>query len=115
MKVNDRFGGHMVQGHIDGVAEIIEIIAEGDSKRVTLTCSEHLLKMIPEKGYITIDGMSLTIVANNHKNFSVAFIPLTLSLTTAGNYTIGQHVNLEIDITIKTIMHLLNWEENDVD
>ena len=112
MKANDRFGGHIVQGHCDSTGKITSITAEGESCRIRIDCDPALASMIVTKGFITIDGASLTIVESHADYFTIALIPITGSLTIAGDYCVGQTVNLEIDIFTKTIAHLLKKEPN---
>ena len=107
MQMGDRFGGHMVQGHIDGVAVIDKIKTEGGSKRIYFNCKQILSSLLVPKGYICIDGVSLTIVDIKKNSFSIALIPQTLAKTIAGFYQISDIVNIEIDITTKTIQTYL--------
>ncbi len=104
LSVNGRFGGHVVQGHIDGVCEIVRLEPEGESLKIWFSISEGLKKYVISKGYVAIDGMSLTVVdvipASNL--FSICLIPHTKNVTIAGYYHVGTVVNFEADILTKT-------------
>lgn len=101
MKADGRFGGHIVQGHVDGVGEIAEIRADGLSQVITVAAQPELLRYIVEKGSITVDGISLTVAAVDEKGFDIALIPETLERTTLGAAKKGDTVNLETDIFAK--------------
>ena len=113
MQAGDRFGGHMVQGHVDATATITEVVVEGRSKRMSFCSEPSLVRQLVPKGYICIDGMSLTIISIGKGRFSVALIPQTLEKTISGDYSVDDQVNIEIDITTKTIqayLRGLNYE-----
>ena len=101
-----RMGGHSVQGHIDGVAHISAIRHEGESKFITITPPADLLKYIVMKGYIAVDGVSLTVAALDDTSFGIAMIAHTQSVVTMGQQPIGTPVNLEVDIMAKYIERL---------
>lgn len=101
-----RMGGHYVQGHIDGVAHISAIRAEGESRFITITPPRDLLKYIVMKGYIAVDGVSLTVAALDDTSFGIAMISHTQSVVTMGNQIIGTPVNLEVDIIAKYVERL---------
>ena len=103
MKASDRFGGHIVQGHIDGVATIKAIERVGQFADIRFATSRELLEQMVVKGSVAVDGISLTIANMNETSFSVAIIPKTLEKTTLGKVKIGDVVNIEIDIITKTI------------
>ncbi|MCH7593625.1 MAG: riboflavin synthase [Chloroflexi bacterium] len=98
-----RIGGHMVQGHVDGVAEVSAIERDGDSIVVQIRADESIMRYIVPKGFITIDGTSLTVVDRDDDGFSVAIIPYTYDHTTIGERTAGSKVNIEVDITAKYV------------
>ncbi|AIL65932.1 Riboflavin synthase alpha chain [Rickettsiales bacterium Ac37b] len=106
--LNQRIGGHFVQGHITNVAKITSIKQMGDSKLVYFNYPKELTPYIIHKGYITIDGMSITVIDITDSLFSVAFIPYTISHTIVNLYTLGTLVNLEIDIIGKYIEKFIN-------
>ena len=107
LRANDRLGGHFVQGHVDGVGTVDEIIKEGDWIHIWFKV-EHLLtrQMVP-KGSVTVDGVSLTLVEVEDDRFSVALIPHTLEVTTLGLREVGQRVNIETDIIGKYMEKML--------
>lgn len=97
LRIGDELGGHMVSGHIDGLAEIISIKDEGEARRFTLRAPEALSRFIAPKGSVALDGTSLTVNAVNGADFDVLLIRHSLAVTTWGARSIGDHVNLEID------------------
>jgi riboflavin synthase len=107
LRAGDRIDGHFVQGHVDGVAPLVKLIASESEWRLTLEAPAHLVKYLAPKGSICIDGVSLTIAALNGSQFDVALIPTTLSLTTIGKREIGWPFNIEADIISKQIVHFL--------
>ena len=111
LKYNGLVGGHLVQGHVDCVGEIIKQEININAKIVTISIPETLSKYVVEKGYISVDGISLTIVECASNYFSISIIPFTLENTNLKNKTIGQNVNLEFDITGKYIEKLLNTKK----
>ncbi len=98
-----RMGGHYVQGHVDGVGHIADIRFEGESKFITISAPAELLKYIVMKGYIAVDGVSLTIAALDNYSFGIAMIAHTQQVVTMGSQTIGEPVNLEVDIIAKYV------------
>jgi riboflavin synthase len=107
MKATDRFGGHFVQGHIDGVATIKTIKREGDFADMKFAADPELLDQMVVKGSVAVDGISLTVAGMDQTGFRVAIIPQTLKKTTLGKAKIGDLVNIETDIIVKTIKKLL--------
>ncbi len=103
LKAADRFGGHFVLGHVDGVATIKAIERKGSFADMKFAANPELLAQIVVKGSVAVDGISLTIADMNEDNFSVSIIPETLKKTTLGAAKIGDVVNIETDIIIKTI------------
>lgn len=102
LKYGDRIGGHYVQGHVDGVGEILRLAQDGEKALlVTVEADETLLSAVIVKGYIAIDGMSLTVIDKTRTHFSVTLIPHTRHHTIAQYYQVGTQVNLEMDIFIK--------------
>ena len=106
LKVEDRFGGHFVTGHIDGKGEIIEITSEQDSKKVKIAVSPQLTGYIVPKGSIAVDGISLTVVEVEENYFTISLIPYTLGHTTLGMKREGERVNIELDILAKYVAKL---------
>jgi len=109
LKVGDELGGHIVSGHVDGVAEIIALRDEGDSTRVTLRAPEALAKFIAPKGSVALNGTSLTVNEVNGTDFGINFIPHTKAVTTWGSAAVGHRVNLEIDTLASYVARLQDW------
>ena len=106
LKVGDELGGHIVSGHVDGVAEVISITDEGDSTRVTLRAPEDLAEYIAPKGSVALNGTSLTVNEVNGCDFGINFIPHTKDVTTWGDVEVGQRINLEIDTLARYVARL---------
>ena len=107
MRATDRLGGHMVQGHVDGVGTIQEIEPDGFSRRVTIAAEPALLRYMVYKGSITVDGVSLTIADLGGRSFTVSLIPETLERTNLGAAEPGTTVNLEVDVLAKYVERLM--------
>ncbi|MFF0722952.1 MULTISPECIES: riboflavin synthase [unclassified Micromonospora] len=105
--LNSRLGGHLVQGHVDGVGEVISREPAPRWETVRFRLPAALSKYVVEKGSITVDGVSLTVAEVGDDWFSVGLIPTTLSLTTLGGRTVGDPVNLETDVLAKYVERLL--------
>jgi riboflavin synthase len=97
LRLNDRVGGHLVYGHVDATAEIVSKEEEGQGHRVALAAKPELMRYIVEKGYIVLDGVSLTVAAVREGRFEAALIPETASRTTLGSKKAGDFVNVEAD------------------
>ena len=111
-----RMGGHYVQGHVDGVGHISAIRAEGESKFITITPPAELRTYIVMKGYIAIDGVSLTVAALDATSFGIAMIAHTQSVVTMGQQAVGTPVNIEVDIMAKYIERMITpWRAQHVD
>ncbi|MCP9481331.1 riboflavin synthase [Shimia sp. CNT1-13L.2] len=106
LKVGDELGGHIVSGHVDGVAEIIAMQDEGDSTRVTLRAPEALAKFIAPKGSVALNGTSLTVNEVEGCDFGINFIPHTKEATTWGDAKVGDRINLEIDTLARYVARL---------
>jgi riboflavin synthase len=107
LRLGDRLGGHIVQGHVDGVGRIEQRVAQGEWEYVWFTCPPELSRHMIRKGSITIDGVSLTLVDVEPGRFSVALIPHTLAITTLGFKQAGATVNLETDLFAKYVFKCL--------
>ncbi len=106
--INTRLGGHYVQGHVDVVGEILDIKSDGDAAiLVKIGMPENLSKYVVRKGYITLDGMSITVIDTATNYFTVTFIPHTQQVTIVNQYRIGSKINLEVDILGKYIEKLI--------
>lgn len=106
LKVGDELGGHIVFGHVDGVAEVVSIRDEGDSTRVTLRAPAELAKFIAPKGSVALNGTSLTVNEVKGNEFGINFIPHTKQATTWGDVQEGDRVNLEIDTLARYVARL---------
>jgi riboflavin synthase len=112
VRLADRLGGHLVQGHVDGVGTIRAHTPEADgSRRVEFAAPASVLRYVVEKGSITVDGVSLTVAEHSDDGFTVAVIPHTLEVTTLGTKQPGDPVNLEVDIVAKYVERLLGRAE----
>ncbi len=107
LRAGDRLGGHIVQGHVDGLGEVESVEAEGAARVVRVAAVPELLRYVVEKGSIAVDGVSLTVAAVDDDGFSVSLIPETLTRTTLGSATPGRRVNLEVDVLAKHVEKLL--------
>ncbi len=107
MKATDRFGGHIVQGHVDGVGTVKAVKQLGEFADWEFAVGADLLEQMVSKGSVAIDGVSLTIASLEPEGFRVAAIPETLARTTLGAARIGQRVNVEIDIIVKVVRRQL--------
>jgi len=107
LKVGDELGGHIVTGHIDGVAEITGVEQDGESVRLSLRAPEALSCFIASKGSVALDGVSLTVNEVNGNRFGVNLIPHTVTATSFGHAKVGGKVNLEIDILARYMARLV--------
>jgi riboflavin synthase len=106
VRLQDRLGGHIVQGHVDAVGEIV-----APAPDLAVRMPPDLLRYVVEKGSIAVDGISLTVVAVTGDGFTVAVIPHTMDVTTLGTKGPGDQVNLEVDVTVKYVERLLAWKD----
>ncbi len=107
LKMGDELGGHMVSGHVDGIAEVATLTPDGSSRRIVLKAPGELLKMIAPKGSVTLDGVSLTVNEVEDGLFAINVIPHTLEMTTLGALKPGGRVNLEIDMLARYVARLV--------
>jgi riboflavin synthase len=107
LRAADRLGGHVVQGHVDGVGTIAGVREDGFSRVVTVDAPPELLRYVVEKGSIAVDGVSLTVSALTDDSFAVSLIPETLERTNLGTARRGQPVNLEVDVLAKYVEKLV--------
>lgn len=107
MPATGRFDGHIVQGHVDGVAQVAEVMPEGEATRMRFTTQPGVLRYIVEKGSVAVDGVSLTVTAVDETSFELVLIPHTLSITTFGTRQVGDVVNVEVDVLAKYVERLL--------
>jgi riboflavin synthase len=107
LRASDRLGGHMVQGHVDGVGEIVEVTDDGFARRIQIEASRDVIRYVIEKGSIAVDGVSLTIAGLDSRSFTVSLIPETLQRTNLGHAGPGDRVNLEVDVLAKYVEKLI--------
>jgi riboflavin synthase len=111
LRLGDEFGGHIVLGHVDGVARVVDRRADGDSLRFSFAAPPHLARSIASKGSVALDGISLTVNEVDGERFGVNVIPHTQACTSLGTARIGDGVNLEIDVLARYVARLLPAEE----
>jgi len=111
MRANGRFDGHIVQGHVDGVGEVVGLEPEGGGMRMRVAVPAGLMRYLVEKGSLTVDGVSLTLAGVNGREVEIALIPHSLEVTTLGLRTPGEKVNLEVDVLAKYVERLLKADE----
>lgn len=109
LRVGDELGGHIVSGHVDGLAKVIRVRPEGDSLRVTFRAPELLAGFIAPKGSVALNGTSLTVNEVDGPDFGINFIPHTQQATTWGDVAEGHAVNLEIDTMARYVARLRDW------
>jgi riboflavin synthase len=103
----DRLGGHIVQGHVDGVGTVTSLADDGFARLIEIEAPERLLRYAVEKGSIALDGVSLTVAEVRARSFTVSLIPETLKRTTLGQARAGTRVNLEVDLLAKYVERLI--------
>jgi len=106
LALGERLGGHLVQGHVDGVGEVMRRVPEGQGARLTVTLPPELAPLVAEKGSIAIDGVSVTVASAGRDRFEVALIPETLARTTLGDVAPGARLNLEVDVIARHVARL---------
>jgi riboflavin synthase len=111
LRVGDELGGHIVSGHVDGLAEVVSIRPEGDSRRFVFSAPEKLSRFIAQKGSVALDGTSLTVNEVSGSTFGVNMISHTLAVTTWGAAAEGQRVNLEFDMLARYVARLNEVEK----
>ena len=109
LKAGDELGGHIVSGHVDDVAEIVEIRDDGDSRRFTFEVPAELARFIAPKGSVALDGTSLTVNEVSGNRFGVNLIPHTLTVMSWGRKTTGDRINLEIDLFARYVARLMEY------
>lgn len=111
LRLDQRLGGHLVQGHVDGVSRVRDLRPEGEGRRLTIEVPQALERFVAEKGSITVDGVSLTVAATVAGGCEVALTPHTLHSTIAGEYAAGTRVHLEVDLVARYVARLLDAAE----
>ena len=109
LRMGDRLGGHIVQGHVDEVGKVTRIEKSGEGWVFGFQCSDGSAKFLADKGSVTVDGISLTVVQPNGSEFSVAVIPHTFSATNLSGLSVGDSVNLEFDVLAKHVDRLMSF------
>jgi riboflavin synthase len=107
LRAGEPLGGHYVQGHVDGVCRVRSTKSDGESLRVTFEASSNLLRYVVEKGSVAVQGVALTVTHVDDETFGVALIPFTLSGTTLGTISVGDELNLEVDVLAKYVERLI--------
>jgi len=110
LKVGDELGGHIVSGHVDGIAQVLDMTDEGDSTRYTFRAPEQLARFIAPKGSVALNGTSLTVNAVDGCDFGVNIIPHTKAVTTWGDTGVGDSINLEIDTMARYVARLREFD-----
>jgi riboflavin synthase len=108
LRLDQRLGGHLVQGHVDGVGEVRGSTPEGEGMRLALEVPAELRRFVAEKGSLAVDGVSLTVAQLTPTGCEIALIPHTLAHTTAGAYVAGTAVNLEVDLLARYLARLVD-------
>ena len=106
LAANGRFGGHVVQGHVDGTGSVASIETEGEALLISFQAPPSIMRYVVEKGFIAVDGTSLTVVNCDNQSFTVTIIPFTSENTIMGSAVVGDTVNLEADIIAKYVERL---------
>ncbi|MFZ0092038.1 MAG: riboflavin synthase [Solirubrobacteraceae bacterium] len=106
LRPSDRLGGHVVQGHVDGVGTIRSVLADGFARRLEIEAGADLLRYVVSKGSVAVDGVSLTVAGIGDASFTVSLIPETLERTNLGFAQTGTRVNLEVDVLAKYVERL---------
>ncbi len=113
MKLGDELGGHIVTGHVDGVAQVTEVTPDGDSRRIAIRVPADLAPFLAPKGSVTVDGVSLTVNtvedAADGSTFTINLIPHTQAVTTLGRLAAGQSVNIEIDVLARYLQRMEHY------
>jgi riboflavin synthase len=107
LRASDRLGGHVVQGHVDGIGRIASIVPDGFARQVEISAPDEVLRYVVHKGSITVDGISLTVSGLGDRSFTVSLIPETLERTNLGEAEVGTVVNLEVDVLAKYVERLM--------
>ena len=107
LRAGEPLGGHYVQGHVDGVCRVRSTESDGESLRVTFEAAPNLLRYVVEKGSVAVQGVALTVTHVDDETFDVALIPFTLSETTLGTISMGDELNLEVDVLAKYVESLI--------
>lgn len=110
LKVGDELGGHIVSGHVDGLARVVGLADDGDSTRMTFEAPDHLARFVAPKGSVALNGTSLTVNEVDGGRFGVNLIPHTKAVTTWSETALGDAVNFEIDTLARYVARLQDWQ-----
>lgn len=108
LRPSDRLGGHIVQGHVDGVGSVLDVSDDGFARRLSIEAPDEVLRYVVHKGSITVNGVSLTVAGLEDRCFTVSLIPETLQRTNLGHVSRGDPVNLEVDVLAKYVERLVS-------
>ena len=112
MRPDDRLGGHLVSGHVDGIGQVLQVSDDARAQRWTIAAPKLLLRYIAQKGSICVDGVSLTVNAVDDAAFEVALVPHTIAHTSFARTNVGDAVNLEVDLVARYVERLLTTRDN---
>lgn len=115
MRASDRLGGHLVSGHVDGLARLLERTGDARSERFLFETDRSLARYIAPKGSACLDGVSLTVNEVEDNRFSICVIPHTLEVTTLGSLSVGENVNLEVDLIARYLDRLTHYGHQEVE
>ena len=115
MRMDGRFGGHIVQGHVDGTGKVLSIVPDGEARNFKFEAAGDIMRYVVEKGFVAVDGTSLTVVDCDYRTFSVTIVPYTWENTVFGFRRLGDTVNLEVDIIAKYVERLATGPRLPVD
>jgi riboflavin synthase len=113
LRAGDPLGGHIVQGHVDGVAQVVGAVADGASRRLRVALAPELERYVVERGAVTLDGVSLTVAGLGEDWLEVALIPETLARTTLGRAAEGTRLNVELDVVARYVERLLRFRDEE--
>lgn len=113
LRLSDRLGGHLVQGHVDGTGEVAGVREDGFARRLAIDVPDELRGFVVERGSVAVDGVSLTVAAVTERGFEVALIPETLERTTLGDAAEGTRVNVELDVIARYVERLLGFVDKE--
>jgi len=113
LRLGDRFGGHLVAGHVDGIAEVLSVQDRGETRLLELLCPAGLERYLVDRGSVALDGVSLTVLSPAANRFSVALVAATLAATTLAELRPGDRVNMEADLLAKHVERLLREREQE--
>ena len=114
LAVGDRLGGHFVQGHVDGTGRILSLTPQGEAVLMKVSAPSEIMHYLVEKGFVAMDGISLTVVERGAASFSVSLITYTRQNTTLGARRLGDLLNLEVDIIAKYVEHLVSGGKSEI-